>query len=356
MNDKKKWRFAGVNFDHQHMGDLLRLVPSHPNAEIVGVSDLNLDAMKDAIENFGIPEERVFTDYQKCIETSCPDVVILCPATAKHAEWTEKIAVFGTHILVEKPFAATLEDADRMISAVNKSGKQLMINWPLRWYPSHVTAYRLCQEGVIGDVCEVHYYDGNKGPVRHGADKMPTNIEKSESWFYKKETGGGSLLDYLGYGVTLGTWFLNEETPLEVTTVVDEPAGLEVDEHSITVLRYANGLSKFETQWGTFTDPWEIQPAPKCGFVLRGSKGVISSYDYEPTVYLQTEACPMGEHLAVDEMVAPFQDPIQYFIHCLENDLTIDGPLSPRVSKIGQKITDLAIESARQKKTLPYAE
>ena len=35
----KKWRFAGINFDHQHMGDLLRQVHEHPNAEIVGISD-----------------------------------------------------------------------------------------------------------------------------------------------------------------------------------------------------------------------------------------------------------------------------------------------------------------------------
>ena len=58
--------------------------------------------------------------------------------------------------------------------------------------------------------------------------------------------------------------------PLEVTATVDEPAGLEVDEHSIVVARYAHGLSKFETRWGTFTDPWTIQPQPKCGFVIAG--------------------------------------------------------------------------------------
>src|SRR5687767_9156196 len=243
----KTWRFAGINFDHQHMGDLLRQVHEHPNAEIVGVSDEQPERMKYAIETFNIPNEKVFTDYRACCEQTKPDVIVLCPATAKHGEWTEKVAPFGPHVLMEKPFAATLPEADRMIAAVKKTGQQLAINWPLRWYPPHVTSKRLIDEGVIGDVIEVHYYDGNMGPVRHGADKVNVSEEdviklKQTSWFFKKSEGGGSLLDYLGYGVTLGTWYHNGRAPIEVTCTVDQPRGLEVDEHSVTVCRYETGL------------------------------------------------------------------------------------------------------------------
>jgi glucose-fructose oxidoreductase len=182
------------------------------------------------------------------------------------------------------------------------------INWPLRWYPSHVTAKRLIDEGWIGDVLEVHYYDGNRGPLWHAADKIettPTPEAKAASWFYKKSAGGGSLLDYLGYGTTLGTWFMNGRAPIEVTAVTDRPAGLEVDEHAIVIARYASGLSKFETRWGTFSDPWIHQPQPKCGFVIVGTHGTLSSYDLEPTVRLQTAGCPQGEDLAVDRLEHP---------------------------------------------------
>src|SRR5205814_10346873 len=123
--------------------------------------------------------------------------------------------------------------------------------------------------------------------------------------------GGGSLLDYLGYGVTLGTWFHGGREPSEVTAVVDQPAGLEVDEHSITICRYEDGLSRFETRWGTFTDPWTLQPQPKCGFVLVGSDGTISSYDYENTIRVQTKDRPDGFDVPVDELKPPFQNPVQ---------------------------------------------
>ncbi len=354
----KQWRIAGINFDHMHMGDLLRMVRDHPSAEIVAISDETPSHMTDAARNFNIPNDRLFTDYRKCLETTKPDVVILCPATAKHGEWTRKVAPFGVHILMEKPFAASLAEADSMIDAVRITGKQLAINWPLRWYPSHVTAKRLNDEGTIGDIIEVHYYDGNRGPVRHAADKIEiseeqANREKSQSWFYKKSEGGGSLLDYLGYGVTLGTWFHGGKAPIEVTAIVDHPPGLEVDEHSITIARYARGLSKFETRWGTFTDPWILQPQPKCGFVLVGRRGTISSYDYEKTIRLQTSERPEGFELPVDTLQPPFQNPIQYFLHCLDTNTPVEGPLSPSMCRIGQQIVDSAAKSAAERRTVP---
>jgi len=351
---KRKWKIAGVNFDHMHMGDLLRQVFEHPDAEIVGISDEQPSRMEGAAKAFSIPRDRVFSDYRECLEKTKPDLVILCPATARHAEWTENVAPFGAHVLVEKPFAASLAEADRMIAALASTGRELIINWPLRWYPSHVTTKRLIDEGRIGEVLEVHYYDGNRGPLRHGADKVESEPgKKSESWFYQNDQGGGSLLDYLGYGTTLGTWFHGGRVPIEVTAMVDEPEGLEVDEHSITIARYACGLSKFETRWGTFTDPWTRQPQPKCGFVVVGTKGTISSYDYEPVIRIQTAEQPEHQELPVDKLDPPANNPINHVIHCLEHGKKIDGPLSPEISRIGQQIVDSAVLSAREKRTVP---
>jgi predicted dehydrogenase len=354
----KTWRVAGINFDHMHMGDLLRQTFDHPDAEIVAISDETPARMEKAIENFAIPRDRVYTDYRRCLEETKPDIVVLCPATARHAEWVEKVAPFGSHILLEKPFAATLAEADRIIRVVEATGKQLVINWPLAWYPSHVTAKRLVDEGAIGSVIEVHYYDGNRGPTRHLADKEQVSDAealrlKQQSWFYQKEQGGGSLLDYLGYGVTLGTWYHDGAAPLEVTTVVDQPLGLEVDEHSVTVARYAKGLSKFETRWGTYSDPWTLQPQPKCGFNLVGTAGTISSYDYEPTIRLQNASHLEGQSVSVDVLQSPRQNPIQYFIHCLATGAEVIGPLSPAVCRIGQQIVESAVLSAREKRTIP---
>jgi predicted dehydrogenase len=351
----KKLRVVGLNFDHMHMGDLLRKCAEHPGVEIAGVCDEDPARMRTAISNFRIPGDRVFTDPRRCLEVTRPDFAILCPATARHAEYVELVAGFRVHMLVEKPFAATLGEADRMIASARKARCLLAINWPLRWYPSHVTAFRLLREGRIGRLQEVHHYGGNRGPLWHLADKVesePTPEGKRRSWFYRKAAGGGSLLDYLGYGATLGTWYHDGHKPLEVTTAVYGPRGLEVDEHSVTIARYECGLSTFETRWGTFTDPWIRQPQPKCGFVLKGEDGTISSYDYEPSIRVQTREKPAGGDVPVDRLRRPFQDPVQYFSHCIIRGLAVEGPLAPSISRIGQQIVDSAARSARLRKTV----
>jgi len=358
----QSWRIAGVNFDHMHMGDLLREVHEHPHAEIVGICDRSASRMSRAIADFAIPADRVFTEVGACLSACRPDLVILCPATADHAAAVEETAPYAADILIEKPFAASLSDADRMISAAERHGIRLAINWPLAWYPPHVTTKRLIDEGAIGGVAEIHFYDGNRGPLHHLADKVETLTEevsdqqvqeaKAASWWYSAASGGGSLLDYLGYGVTLGTWFMGGRVPLTVTSVVDEPDGLEVDEHSITVCRYDTGLSKFETRWGTFTDPWTSQPQPKCGFVVVGTEGTISSYDFEPHVGVQTRLEPRVRPIPVDVLKAPFRKPVEYLLPRKGSGAPIEGPLSPGLCRTAQRIVDTAARSAIQKRTL----
>jgi predicted dehydrogenase len=353
----RKWRVAGVSFEHMHMGDLLREVHQHPEAEIVGVCDTDPARMADAIAAFQIPPERVFRDIDECLRATRPDLVVLCPATARHAEVVEAVARHRVDILLEKPFAASLADADRILAAVANAGVRLAINWPLRWYPAHITAKRLIDEGAVGEVIEVHFHDGNRGPLFHRADKVVVSeaevrAAKPTSWWYSAAAGGGSLLDYLGYGATLGTWFFNGQAPIEVTSVVDQPPGLEVDEHSITICRYARGISKFETRWGAFTDPWITQPQPKCGFVIVGSEGTISSYDFEPTVGLQTRDQPVVRNIPVDTPQPPFRGPVEYVLHAKATGGSIEGPLDPILCRTAQRIVDTAALAAKERRTL----
>jgi predicted dehydrogenase len=353
---KRIWKIAGINFDHFHMGDLLRYVHEHPQAEIVGISDEQAPRMEEAIRKGLVARESAFTDYRECLEKTKPDVVILCPAASKHGEWVRKVAPYGPHILVEKPFAASLKEADTMIAAMPR-GRTLMINWPLQWVPSHRKANELVETGVVGDVLNVWHFGGNRGPLFHGADKDEKTSaqvakEKPHSWFYKRAHGGGSLLDYLGYGTTLGTWYQGGRRPLEVSATVDEPKGLEVDEHSIVVARYAHGLSKFETRWGTFTDPWTIQPQPRCGFVIAGTEGTISNYDYDDYVTVQTRKKPVPYRIAAAATKAPNQNPVQYLLHCLNQGKLLAGPVSLKISRIGQEIVDAAVRSAKLKRSV----
>ena len=352
-----KHRVVGISFDHMHMGDLLLAVAEHPGAEIAGLFDPDPARMQPAATHFGVEPERLYTDLDACLAGAGADIAIVCSSTATHADYVERIAPHGLHVLVEKPFAASVADARRMIAAMRGSGRRLAINWPSAWLPSYNTAKRMLDEGAIGTLTEVHYYGGNRGPLFHLADKVAVSADdveaqKPTSWWYKKAAGGGSLLDYLGYGATLGTWFHDGEAPIEVTTIVDETPGIEVDQHSITVCRYASGLSRLETRWGTFTDPWTHQPQPKCGFILVGSDGTISCYDYDDFVTVQTRAEPAAHAVRADPLPAGRRNPVEYLLACLDDDTPVAGPLDPALCITGQRIIDSAVLSAATKRTV----
>ena len=350
-------RIVGISFDHMHMGDLLAMVDAHPEAEIAGLFDPDAARMADAAARHGVPPERLFTDFDACMAAGPYDMAILCAATAEHAAWTERLAPHGVHVFVEKPFAASAEDARRMIAAMEGTGKQLVINWPLRWVASHVTAKRFLDEGLIGQILEIHSYGGNRGPLYHLADKEEVSREEVErqkphSWWYKAASGGGSLLDYMGYGATLGTWYRGGEAPLEVTCTVDETPGVEVDQHAVAVCRYARGLSKMETRWGTFTDPWTHQPQPACGFTFVGTEGTLVSEDYAETLMAQTRARPERHALPVDPLPEGARDPVSFVLARLARGEPVGDLLDPALCLTAQRIVDTAAASAREKRTL----
>lgn len=365
------WTVAGINFAHHHMGDNLRLVAAHPDVELVGICDENPDeamlSLDATAEEFDLPPERVFDDHRACLEQTDPDIVILCPIPADHAAWAERIAPSVSAIVLEKPFATSVAEADRIIAAVEAAGTTLAINWPLAWVESHRTTKRLVDDGRVGDVVEVHYYDGNAGLGRAGpvgfrdGKALHTTREdvdrirrgEARSWWHDPDRGGGSLVDYLGYGVTLGTWFRDGELPRTVTTERFVPDWADVDTQSVTIARYETGLSTFQTKWGAFSDPWIHQPQPTCGFVVVGTDGTIRSDDYAETVRVQDADRPEGYEVPVDPLEPPLQNPVQYTIHCLEQDEPISfGPLSPGLCREAQRIIDAARESAGRGETV----
>lgn len=364
---------AGVNFAHFHMGDHLRAVEANPDTELVAICDEDQETatlgLADTAEEFDLHDGQVYRDHEQCLEETNPDIVITCPTPAEHADWVEKLLAHDVDIILEKPFADSVADADRIVDAVESSDNRLLVNWPLAWYPTHRTTKRLVDEGTIGNVAEVHYYDGNRGSHRftqveytdggemHFAGEETEGEPEADIWFHDQAAGGGSLMDYLGYGVTLGTWFRDGEVPTEVATETYDPEWSEVDEQSVTIARYDAGLSTYQTSWNTFTDPWITQPQPRCGFVLKGTEGTIASYDYQDTVRVQTEDEPEGYEVPVDDLEPPLQDSLQYMVHCIDADEDVEfGPVALEVNRKGQRIIDAARESARQGETVAVPE
>lgn len=362
----RRWKVAGVNFDHFHMGDNLRMAVEHPQVDLVGLYDDDSSRIIPVARGLGISEALIYDNCEQLIETTKPDIVLLCPASARHAEWVDRVVRPGQLLLIEKPFAGSLAEARRMIAISESRCCQLAINWPLAWSETIRTAYEMCvEQQVIGDLIGFNYYGGNRGPLWHTFDKIEITADevakqKPNSWFYQRNAGGGSLLDYLGYGATLGSWFLQGREPIDITTVVDRPQGLEVDEHSISVCRYDFGLSRMETRWGTFTDPWTHRTLPPTGFTLFGTNGVIQCSDYAETIEMQNRDHPEGIRLPLNPTFDRKRksskgiplNPIEFVIEALETERPISGPLGMPINILGQRIIDTAMMSSIEERTV----
>lgn len=341
------FRVIGVGFDHMHIGDQLVTALAHPRAQIVGGWDRDAHRARAVLDDLGIACP-LHSDLNTLLAETRPEIAFVCSTTAEHPSLARRLAAAGVHMIIEKPLADSPAAAAAMIEAVAGTDVLLATNWPLAWLPAHRTMRRLIAEGRIGRVTEVHFYDGNRGPLYHAHGKIertPTVEEKATSWWYQPESGGGSLRDYLGYGSTLGTWLRGGEAPTAVTAAWHIPDGLAVDEQSVVIGHYAEGLSTFQTRWGTFTDPWTRQPQPKCGFVVGGTGGSIASWDYDDGVTVHDGSGT--ERVPADTVPDEDRTALANVIAHLQHGRPLDPPLALATTVAGHRIVEAAVESAR---------
>lgn len=107
--------------------------------------------------NFGPPGEQIdvsslarYRTLEALLADDSIDVVDLCLPPDVHADAAEKCLAAGKHVLVEKPMALTVAEAERMLSAAARAGKQLLVAHVLPFFPEFAYAYDLIQSGKYG--------------------------------------------------------------------------------------------------------------------------------------------------------------------------------------------------------------
>jgi glucose-fructose oxidoreductase len=231
-----------------------------------------------------------------------------------------------------------------MLDAMADTGNLFLLNWPVMWDPVKHELRRLVADGTIGDVVEVQYYGGNAG------------APPADSWFYDRDAGGGSMLDYLGYGATFSTWFRGGELPQSITADAYVPEDLDVDVQSSTIARFEDGLSAFQTSWRMPTNPWEIEPQPMKGYVLVGTEGSISTVERGVPIRVQTDEEPEGFGVEPDPLSERFQNLIHYLIDLLETGEEPEGPADPEFSREAHRIVETARRSSEAGERLDLVE
>lgn len=103
-----------------------------PTAQVVGACDLDAGRRDRAARKFGVP---TFAEFETMLEQTRPEVVLIGTPPATHLEYCLRALASGSHVLCEKPFVASVEEADRVIEAAHAAGRRVALNHEFREMP-----------------------------------------------------------------------------------------------------------------------------------------------------------------------------------------------------------------------------
>jgi len=185
---------------HQHADAYAKL----PGVELAGIAGLEEPVRTALAERHGV--ERHVAHWEELIEDDSLDVVSVAVPTFLHAPITVAALERGLHVLSEKPIARTVEEAETMVAAAQRSGRVLDVAFNHRQRGDIQTLRRVIEEGRLG-----RPYYAKAWWMRR------TGIPTLGSWFTRSEqAGGGPLLD-IGIHVLDYALFLLGQP--EITTV-----------------------------------------------------------------------------------------------------------------------------------------
>jgi predicted dehydrogenase len=126
----------------------------NPLVDLVAVCDLDLQRARQLAEQYGQPA--VFSDLDEMLDQGLDGISVVTPDHA-HTAVVLKAIARGLHVLVEKPLATTVEECASMISAAEKAGVYLMVDWHNRWNPPIYSAWKAIRAGELGDIRYIYY-------------------------------------------------------------------------------------------------------------------------------------------------------------------------------------------------------
>ena len=181
---------------------------NQPDVEIVAGCDLIPGKAEDRFASHGIEGAKTFVDYKEMIDTVEMDAVSVCTYNCTHAECAIYALEHGLHVLLEKPFTVTLEEAIAVMKAEKASGKIVSVGFQPRFDANMQMIKKIVQSGELGRV----YYVQTGGGRRHG---IP--VSWSETFIEGDKAGLGALGDIGCYSIDLVMNALGNPKPLTVS-------------------------------------------------------------------------------------------------------------------------------------------
>ena len=219
-----------LGFAHGHVGMYCAQWKQRPAEEVELVAGWDHDGER-AAKSCGTWGMTVEESAQKLLGRRDIDAVVIGAETAYHAELVEWAAAAGKAIVLQKPLALTLGEADRIVKAVERSGVKFTVAWQMRVDPQNVQMRELVRGQTLGRIYMLRR--------RHGlSTQLWLDFEKS--WHVKPELNRGMWADDASHAIDFIYWMLGE--PVSVTAEIATLRNPKVpDDNGMAIFRYADG-------------------------------------------------------------------------------------------------------------------
>lgn len=203
--------------------------------EIVGLCDIDVRKTEEKLENFKLNKATtsIYSDYLEMLLAEKPDLVSICTESGSHAEIALDCIRAGVHIIIEKPIALSIEDADAIIEEAEKYSVKVCACHQNRFNKSVMKIREAVEQNRFGKLFHgAAHIRWNRGPQYY--EQAP--------WRGTWEQDGGALMNQCLHNIDLLRWMMGDNVD-EVFAYTDRlnHSYIEAEDIGLAVVKFSNG-------------------------------------------------------------------------------------------------------------------
>ncbi len=242
--DRLKVAVVGLNHDHAH--EIMNAYRDD-RIQLLGIAENNPDLIARYKKDYQVPDKLFYPDTKTMLNKVSPQVVMAYNPINEHVAVAEICLPMKIPLMVEKPLATTVADAQKMAKLAKDNDTHLLVNFETTWYASNQKLKSLVGESDFGKITKMIAKDGHEGPKEIGCSK------EFLSWLTDPvKNGGGAVMDFGCYGANLMTWLQNGKRPIAVTAVMKQlkpEVYPKVDDDATITVEYEDAVGIIEASW-----------------------------------------------------------------------------------------------------------
>jgi 1,5-anhydro-D-fructose reductase (1,5-anhydro-D-mannitol-forming) len=301
-----KIRYGIIGFGAFAERAIMPAMRKSPNSELVAIQKRSPDMAKWKAQEHGIPLH--FSTAEELVASPQVDAVFIVSANSCHHPETLAAAAAKKHVIVEKPMAMDLEEAQEMVDHCRRNGVKFMVGHMLRFSPLLRRMKEIVRSGAIGEITSARsefIYDASNS---------------QRAWLWDKQIAGGGPLFDIAIHCIDALRFVLDDTVTGTQCVMRTGGGSNaVEKSNIVTMKFSKGT--IASVYSSFETPYR-QTFIEC----IGTTGSISAQNFTPSNVTATLEQRMGRDgqirsVVQEEFLIPdlYELEISHFSDCILN-------------------------------------